>query len=276
MKNEAHKMVFIGAGNMAEALMKGILHKSIVRPEDMAASDVNEARLEYIRASYGVETFTDNAAGVRKASVLFLAVKPQSFFEIAPVIRENLNRERTLVISIMAGVRTEVIESALGGGVRVVRVMPNIPAVVGFGAAGLCGGRDATGDDLARAEDLLGAVGVVARVDEPAMDAVTAVSGSGPAYVFYLIEAMQEAAQKMGLPEAVARRLILMTVRGAAELCETSGEPAGLLRERVTSKGGTTAAALAVMNEHGVKEHVVEALEAACARSKELSGAAKR
>lgn len=272
MKSDAHKIVFIGAGNMAEALMKGILHKSIVRPEQVAASDVNAVRLDYIRASYGVETFTDNAQAVQQAGVLFLAVKPQSFQELIPVIREHLNRESTLVISIMAGISTGIIEAALGVGTRVVRVMPNMPALVGLGAAAVCGGHWATGVDLERAEDMLGAVGITARVEESQMNAVTAVSGSGPAYVFYLIEAMQEAAQQLGLSEAVARRLILMTVRGAAELCETSGEPAGLLRERVTSKGGTTAAALAVMNEHGIRENLIKALHAACERSKELSG----
>lgn len=273
MKHDAHKLVFIGAGNMAEALIKGVLHKSMARPEDVAATDVNGVRLEYIRSAYGVETFEQNAAGVRQADVLFLAVKPQSFGEVLPEIAEHLDREKTLVISIAAGISTARIEAELGEGTRVVRVMPNIPALVGFGAAGVCAGRWATGDDLARAEDILGAVGVAARVEESQMDAVTAVSGSGPAYVFYLIEAMQEAAKELGLNENTARRLILMTVRGAAELCESSGEPAALLRERVTSKGGTTSAALAVMNERGVKNHLVEAMRAARDRSKELSGA---
>lgn len=271
MKHEAHKLVFIGAGNMAEALIKGVLHKSMARPEDLAATDVNEDRLAYIQSAYGVETFTDNALGVAKADVLFLAVKPQSFPDVLADIQKHLDRDKTLLISIAAGISTACIEAALGEGTRVVRVMPNTPALVGCGAAGVCGGRWAGGEDLARAEELLGAVGVTARVEEEQMDAVTAVSGSGPAYVFYLIEAMQEAARELGLNETTARRLILTTVRGAAELCETSGEPAALLRERVTSKGGTTAAALAVMHERKVGEHLVEAMRAACRRSRELA-----
>jgi pyrroline-5-carboxylate reductase len=173
------------------------------------------------------------------------------------------------VISIMAGIPSQKI--AGGKPIRVVRVMPNTPALVGEGAAGIAAGEFATEADLAVAEKLLGAVGAAVIVKEEEIDAVTALSGSGPAYVFYLLEGMLEAAEKMGLDKEVARKLALATVSGAAKLMQETGEGADVLREKVTSKGGTTAAAIDTMEARGVKDAVVAALLAAQARSGELA-----
>jgi pyrroline-5-carboxylate reductase len=179
---------------------------------------------------------------------------------------------RKLYISIAAGVTTARIESELGGKARVVRVMPNTPALVGAGAAALAKGAHATGDDLATAELILGAVGIVVRVEERFIDAVTALSGSGPAYIFFVTEAMIKAGVAAGLDEALARKLAVQTVYGAAKLLVESGEDPEALRRKVTSPGGTTEAALKVMSERKLAEIFTEAIKAAEKRSRELSG----
>lgn len=265
-----HKLVFLGAGNMAEALIKGLIAQGVVSADRIVATDVRPERLDELRARYGIGTSTDNAAAVAGADAVVLAVKPQQMAEVLAGIRAALPAA-ALVISIAAGKKAAMIETALGGTARVVRVMPNTPALVGAGASAVAAGRHATDADLTLSERLLGAVGLVVRVAEDRMDAVTALSGSGPAYVFHLAESMLEAAARMGLDPAVAKQLTVQTIAGAAKLMAESAEPPSVLRERVTSKGGTTAAALAVLGERGVHPAVVDALQAACARSRELS-----
>lgn len=265
-----HKLVFIGAGNMAEALIKGLVARKVCPAAHMVATDVRPERLAEMQVAYGIATSTRNREAVAGAQVVVLAVKPQQMAEVLAEIRGSAPPE-ALFVSIAAGKRAAMIEQALGDGTHVVRVMPNTPALVGAGASAIAGGRWATADDLALADTLLGAVGLVVRTEESMLDAVTALSGSGPAYVFYLAEAMLEAARRMGLVESVARQLTAATIGGAAKLMAESPEPPSVLRERVTSKGGTTAAALTVMNERRVGEAVTDALLAAERRSKELS-----
>jgi pyrroline-5-carboxylate reductase len=263
------KVVFIGAGNMAEAIVSGMVAAEFCAPEKIVMTDIRPERLADLAADHGVSTSTDNSV-VKNAEIIVLAVKPQVMGEvlkgIAPVFRKE-----TLVISIAAGITSESIENVLGEDSRVVRVMPNTPALIGQGASALAAGSLADEADLEVAEAILGCVGLTVRVDEKEIDAVTALSGSGPAYVFYLLESMLAAADEMGLEKETARVLALQTVEGAARLMKDSGEEAAELRAKVTSKGGTTHAAISSMEKSGVKDAIVKALKAAKARSIELS-----
>ena len=261
-------IVFIGAGNMAEAIVAGIVKQRVVEPADVCVTDVNEERLDHFAEQYGVGRTSDNASAAAQADVVVLSVKPQIFPDVWPEIERALKPD-ALVVSIMAGIPSAKI--ANGKPIRVVRVMPNTPSLVGEGAAGIAAGERATQADLDMAEKILGAVGVAVVVEEREIDAVTALSGSGPAYVFYLLESMLAAADEMGLEKGISRDLALSTVIGAAKLMKESGEDAAELRAKVTSKGGTTHAAISTMEERGVKESVIAAMKAAQARSVELA-----
>ncbi|VGO22555.1 Pyrroline-5-carboxylate reductase [Pontiella sulfatireligans] len=253
---------------MAEAIVAGIVGNEVVQVEDVCVTDISETRLEHFESGYGVRTSANNAGAVADADVVVLSVKPQIFPAVWPEIEASLKPD-ALVVSIMAGIPSAKIAS--GKPVRVVRVMPNTPSLVGEGAAGIAAGEFATEADLELACKLLGAVGVAKIVKEEEIDAVTALSGSGPAYVFYLLESMLEAADAMGLEKGISRELALATVIGAAKLMQESGEEAAELRRKVTSKGGTTAAGINTLEERGVKDSVIAALLAAQARSKELA-----
>lgn len=253
---------------MAEAIVAGIVGNKVVTVEDLCVTDISETRLEHFESGYGVRISLSNSVAVADADVVVLSVKPQIFPAIWPEIEAALKPD-ALVVSIMAGIPSAKISN--GKPIRVVRVMPNTPALVGEGAAGIAAGEYATEYDLQIACRLLGAVGVVVVVKEEEIDAVTALSGSGPAYVFYLLESMLEAADQMGLGKGIARELALATVIGAAQLMKDTGEDAAELRAKVTSKGGTTHAAITTLEEHGVKDSIIAALLAAQTRSKELA-----
>lgn len=268
MKQEL-TLAFIGAGNMAEALVKGLLRTGAYQPGAICLSDPDEARREEFSSRYGVSVMTDNREAAAGADAVVLAVKPQVMTAVLEELQEDAGDR--LYISIAAGLPTAAIEAGLGGSARVVRVMPNTPALVGAGAAAVCAGKLASEEDVALAESLMASVGMAVRVKEADMDAVTALSGSGPAYVFHLMEAMLSAGDRMGLDPDVALRLAAATVAGAGQLVQESGISPDALRERVTSKGGTTAAALHVLKEQGFFEAVVDAVLAAQVRSKELS-----
>jgi len=262
------KIVFVGAGNMAEALVVGLLKSQMAKSDEVCMTDVLDERLAFLNKKYGVKTSLNSADVVREADVVVLAVKPQVFSVVWKGIVDSVCSD-ALVVSIMAGVSSLKVEE--GNMLRVVRVMPNTPALVGVGAAGIAAGVRAQEKDLLWTERLMRSVGVAVRVDEQELDAVTALSGSGPAYVFYWIEALLEAAKEMGLERGVSRELVLQTVIGAATLMKDSGETAEQLRAKVTSKGGTTAAAIEVMKERGVKSAIISALFAARDRSVELA-----
>jgi pyrroline-5-carboxylate reductase len=264
------RLVFLGGGNMAEALIRGALAGGVCEPGQVTVADILPERLAHLRERYGVATETDNRAAAAVADVVLLAVKPQQLAGVLEGIRPVLPAA-AVVISIVAGVRASRIEGALAPGQRVVRVMPNTPSLIGQGAAAVAAGTHADAADVALAAELLGAVGYVTRVEESQLDAVTAVSGSGPAYVFHLIESMMEAGTGMGLDPETARALVVRTVEGAARLVRETGEDPAVLRARVTSKAGTTEAAIRVLEQHQVRAHVIEALRAACTRSRELS-----
>jgi pyrroline-5-carboxylate reductase len=264
---------FVGSGNMAEALIKGIVAAKINSPERIHVSDVRAERLTQMAGTYGVTCYEDNAALVQQAETVVLSVKPQKMDEALASVREAVTAEK-LIISIAAGIRVAKIAAALGD-VAIVRVMPNTPALIGAGASALYANEKA-GPRLDTALAIFAAVGKAVVVeDEGLIDAVTAVSGSGPAYFFLLMEAMTQAGVKLGLPEDVANDLVLQTAKGAGLLAveaDKGGESPALLRRKVTSPGGTTEAALKVFGARGFEGFVAEALTAARDRSRELSG----
>jgi pyrroline-5-carboxylate reductase len=262
------RIVFIGGGNMAGALIGGLIARG-APAASLAAVDPSAAQRESLVARFGIATHAAADATALSAEVVVLAVKPQQMREaiaaVAPLIASQL------VLSVAAGVRATDLSRWLGGYRRIIRTMPNTPAMVGLGATGLAALPGADAADRRRAEGIMQAVGTTVWVDDEArLDAVTALSGSGPAYVFRFIESMIAGGVALGLTPAQAHALTLQTVRGAAELAVRSDEPPSLLRERVTSKGGTTAAALAVLDARGLPGIVADAMAAANTRSEEL------
>lgn len=265
------KITFIGAGNMAEAIVSGIIKQGVFAADEVTVTDIREERLAYFRKTYGTKATLDNMAAVVSSDVIVLAVKPQLFAEAAATFAGAACAGK-LFISIMAGVTSSKIDEGLQADARVVRVMPNTPALVGCGAAGYAPSSTATEADLKLTHDILSAVGVAVEVKENELDAVTAVSGSAPAYVFYLLENMIKTAVEMGLSPETARTLALATVAGSAKLMEESGEEADELRAKVTSKGGTTFAATTTFDKYGVDDGIVAGMVACRDRSLELSG----
>lgn len=269
LEHELH-LAFVGAGNMAEALVGGIVRSKLLSPQCLRVADPEKQRRDYFLKNFGVQVFARNADGIRSAQVVILAVKPQVIFNVLDDIRATLENT-PLVISIAAGITTQCLQKQLPEGVRVVRVMPNMPALAGAGVSVYCPGALASEADAQVVESLFRSVGVVMRLDEKHLDAVTALSGSGPAYVFFLVECMLQAGVEMGLDRATAKDLTLGTIRGATRLLEIMGQAPEELRCRVTSKGGTTAAAMEVLEDGRVREIFIRAIQAAQKRSRELS-----
>lgn len=265
------RLCFIGAGNMARSLIGGLLADRC--PADqIRASDPDANQRDYIRQRFGIEVFENNAEAIAGAHVVVLAVKPQILRDVATAIAPLLDAGNPLVISIAAGVRAADLDRWLGGNRPVVRCMPNTPALVQSGATALYATPAVNDAQRNLAESILRAVGLTLWVDDEAqMDAVTALSGSGPAYFFLMIEAMQQAGADLGLPADTARLLAIQTAFGAARMALESEDEPGQLRERVTSPGGTTERALAALEEGGYRELIASAMRAAQARSCELA-----
>lgn len=260
-------VAIIGAGVMGETLLSGLLRAGR-RPEELVIAERREDRADELLQRYGVAVAT-NAEAAQVADTLVLVVKPQDMAGVLDQIRDHL-RPGTLVVSLAAGITTGFLESRLAHGIAVVRVMPNTPALVDQGMAAISPGSSCDDEHLVEAESLLGAVGRVIRVPEKQQDAVTAISGSGPAYIFFIIESMIEGGVHLGLPRATATELAIQTAYGAAKMIRETGEHATVLREQVTSPAGTTAAALRELEKHGVRAAFLAALEAARDRSQEL------
>jgi pyrroline-5-carboxylate reductase len=255
---------------MAEALLQGMLQAGEVEAEATVVTDVRSERLAELAEKLGVSTSTDNLQAVEDASTIWLCVKPQQM-EAGLTPLKGL-APNALFVSIAAGVPTSRMEDWLGPQTRVVRVMPNTPALVQRGAAGISAGTHATPADIKQVERAMRCVGKTVVVPESDLHAVTALSGSGPAYVFYLIEAMLAAGEELNLPPEQARKLAVQTVIGAGELMAASTDTAAELRARVTSKGGTTAAAIAAFDQAGVSAGLKQGIFAAATRSRELAG----
>lgn len=274
------KMIFIGGGNMATALIGGLL-PDLTTPANVHVIDTHQASLDKLSARFGVTTglsleagsaigvIGDASALIQQTDVIILSVKPQQLREVAAALAPYLSGQ--LVLSIAAGIRSSDLSRWLNDYPKIVRSMPNTPALIGKGITGLFATAGVSDEQKQAAEDIMSAVGSTIWLDqEPLIDAVTAMSGSGPAYVFYFIEAMQQAGVDLGLTSAQATQLAISTFEGAALLALNSDEPVSVLRERVTSKGGTTYAALSSMENSGVKAAIMDAVKAAAARGKEL------
>ena len=290
-----YELACIGAGNMAEGIVAAVVGKGLYTPGAIAVSDPAPGRRELFARRFGVTVMEDNRRLAAESRRIILAVKPQAFNDVAAGIADLVTGEQ-LFISIMAGKSARSIAAALAGGgsregipagegarrdsrtseagtVRVVRVMPNLPILVGAGMAGICGGAAATARDIAEVQAIFNAGGgSVVVPDESLMDAVTAVSGSGPAYFYYFVEAMVEGGKACGLAEADALELAKFTCLGAARMMLETGESPAELRAKVTSKGGTTQAALESMSQAGVDARIRDAVVAAFNRGRELAG----
>ncbi|HET6880219.1 MAG TPA: pyrroline-5-carboxylate reductase [Pirellulales bacterium] len=260
---------FIGAGRMATALAKGFVDRGLATPGQLVASDPVPLAAEQFQRATGGRLLADNLQVAAQADCLFLAVKPQQMGEILAQLAGRLN-QRHLVVSVAAGVALSTIRQALGEGPRLVRVMPNTPCLIGQGASAYCLGPGATPDDGQLVGKLLEAVGLALEVNEKLLDAVTGLSGSGPAFVYMIIEAMSDGGVRMGLPRDVALALAAQTVRGAAELVLTSAQHPAVLKDQVASPGGTTIAGLQVLETGAVRGALMAAVEAAARRSAEL------
>ena len=262
------KICFIGGGNMAQALIGGLAGK-LTAASNIHVVDVNPDALAALSAQFGVQTSSAPGSEVAAADVLVLAVKPQQMHEVASSLVPHLRGQ--LVLSIAAGIRAVDLSRWLNGHQAIVRTMPNTPALIGKGVTGMTASAGVTSEQRATADAILKAVGQTVWLDdESQLDAVTAISGSGPAYVFYFLEAMQQAAVDLGLTAEQGYALALATFTGASALAAQSPDPASVLRERVTSKGGTTHAAITSMQTAGVGEAIAAALHAAAKRSREM------
>ena len=267
MQNDL-KIGFIGGGNMAGALIGGLAGK-LTAGANIHVVDLNADALSRLRQQFGVTTANTIGAGLDACDVVVLAVKPQQMKDVVAQLRPRISKQ--LVLSIAAGIRAQDLSRWLGGHPAIVRSMPNTPALIGKGITGMVATAGVSPAQRDAADAIMRAVGATVWLDDEALiDPVTAVSGSGPAYVFYFIEAMQQAAQEMGLTAEQGSQLAIATFTGAAQLAAQSAEPVSTLRERVTSKGGTTFAALTSMEADRVKESIVKAMKAAAARGREL------
>ncbi|MDR1195694.1 MAG: pyrroline-5-carboxylate reductase [Endomicrobium sp.] len=263
-------ITFIGSGNMAQSIIEGMIKASIVNPENIICNDIVQDKLDSLKKKYGVIISSDKKEAVSKAGIIFLAVKPQSMLQGLEEIKPFIKKE-SLIISIAAGITTKFIEDILDLKIAVVRAMPNTPALTGAGATALCGGRFASDNDLQTAREIFSAAGIFQIMAEENFDAVTALSGSGPAYVFYLCELMQQAGEKLGLDAQTAKDFAVQTVYGAGKMLSKTGLDAQTLRQNVTSPNGTTQAALEYFKSHNLSDIVFEAMRQAARRSKELS-----
>ena len=261
-------IAFIGAGNMAEAIARGLLRTAVYQPSDIRATDPSAQRQQLFSADLGIPCAHDNAAAVNGAEIVILAVKPWIVAGALDDIRPSLSPQ-ALVVSIAAGISAAFIEQKLGGA-RVVRVMPNTPMLVGKGISAVCRGAHATEHDVIAAERIFSAGGKTVRVTEDLMDAVTALSGSGPAYIFYLTECLAQAGVAAGFTEQQASQLARQTVIGAAELLEQSKDTPSELRRKVTTPNGTTQAAIETMQGGDFAGLMTHAVAAAARRAKEL------
>jgi pyrroline-5-carboxylate reductase len=286
MRKKGLKISIIGAGNMGKALIKGsiqtLIEKNIISSsKDIIATRRNEEELNKLENEFSIDTTTDNKKAVSKGDVIILAVKPQTLLygvdnqpsvldEISPVVDSS-----KLLISIAAGVTIQAIQSRLNEGAHVIRAMPNTPLEVREGVIAISRGKNASDENVALAKEIFTATGTVVTVEEEVMDAVTGLSGSGPAYIFLIIEALSDAGVKMGLPRKTSLKLAVQTVLGAAKMVlETEKHPAEL-KDKVTSPGGTTIAGLHVLEECAVRSALIKAVEEAARRSTLLGGGDK-
>jgi pyrroline-5-carboxylate reductase len=267
----SYRYGFIGGGNMATAILAGVLRKGLCKPGEILVSDISGDRLSFLAKEYGIATTTSNGEVVRETEAVVLAIKPQTLGEVAAEIADEF-REGQTVVSILAGVRSAALAEKLGPRPRIIRAMPNLPATVGKGVTALSEPKDSHPTSFEEAKKLLSTIGATVTVKEELLDAVTAVSGSGPGYVFRIADLFLKAAVEVGLPQAEADSLVRQTLLGAAAMLAVSEESAEELCKRVCSPGGTTLAGLEAMMAAGLEEALRKGVLAARDRSVELSG----
>jgi pyrroline-5-carboxylate reductase len=266
----SRRICVLGTGKAGEALVAGLLSSDWAKPADIVATARHQERIDELSKRYRIEGTLDNVAAVKGAQVVVIAVKPQDIEALLGDVGAALEASQT-VLSIAAAIPTELIERHVGDGVPVVRAMPNAPVTVHEGMAGVAGGANATEEHIALAEEVLGSVGRSVRVDEAHMDAVTAVSGSGPAYFALLAESMIEAGILLGLSREISTDLVVQTMLGTAKLLRDEKMHPVELREMVTSPGGTTISAIRELEQAGVRAAFLNAIQAAMKRSRELA-----
>ena len=265
------RITFLGAGNMGNAIIRGLLRAGLGK-EKITATVRREEKRQELETTHGIRVGFDNVAAARDADVVVLAVKPQALDKLLPPIAPAIDRSK-LIISVPAGVPIPAIERRLGAGARIVRAMPNTPSLVGAGATAVAAGEHATNEDLALATAMFDSVGLTTTVEEYLLDAVTGLSGSGPAYIFLVIEALSDAGVKVGLSRHQALKLAAQTVLGSARLLlETNAHP-GTLKDQVTSPGGTAIAGLHTLEAGGLRTTLIDAVEAATNRARALGEA---
>lgn len=266
------KIVFVGAGSMAEAVIAGICKQGIVEPQDVFVMNrADDARLHLLKSTYGVSIVSSDKKELRTADLIVLATKPKDVYTVMEQIAPLMN-EQAIVLSVLAGVSIHTIESGLGKH-AIARSMPNTSAAIGKSATGVAFNCSMTSKEKQEILELLSSIGIVAEVEEDDLHAVTALSGSGPAYIYYLTEALETAAIKAGIDQATARRLIIQTIEGAACMLRQTQEEPALLRKNVTSPGGTTEAGLRALASGGFHQAVFNCIEHAEKRSRELGAA---
>ncbi|GHT49417.1 pyrroline-5-carboxylate reductase [Endomicrobiia bacterium] len=264
------KLFFIGSGNMAHAIISGLIGARLVKAENIVCNDIVKEKVLRLQQEFGVSIAEDKGETIVGVDIIFLSVKSQNILKVFDEIR-NFIKRKTIVISIAAGITTRFIEDNIRKDVAVIRAMPNTPALVRSGATALCKGRFVTEDQLQEVKSLFSSIGKAEVLDEKNFDIITALSGSGPAYIFYFCELMQKAAGKLGLNKEVAKRFAVQTVYGSGKMLDTTGESAEVLKEKVKSPNGTTEAALKYFESQDLSGIVYESMKQAMERSKELS-----
>ncbi len=268
------KIGFLGGGAMAEAILTGLLQKGIFTPDNVYVTDINRERLELLQRRFGIHTSMDNDFVVSVVDIVLLAVKPFVAGGVLQEVNGSLKPGQTL-ISIVAGISTAMLEGYLGTPVAVVRVMPNVPALVGAAASALCPGSQAGRRDMERAMAIFSVVGRAVEVPESQMDAVTGLSGSGPAFMFIILEALADAGVRVGLPRDTALLLAAQTMQGAARMVLESGDHPAKMKDMVTTPGGTTIEGLFALEQAGLRGAMMRAVEAATIRSREMGSGKK-
>ncbi|TXC93381.1 pyrroline-5-carboxylate reductase [Metabacillus litoralis] len=260
---------FIGAGSMAEAMVAGLLKGKVYKPEEVVvANRSNSARLEQLSKMYGIKTTHDKERLVKESSIIVLAMKPKDIQAGIDGIQELI--ENQLIVSVLAGISFETITNILGKQTAIVRAMPNTSAAIGKSATAIAASKDVTNEQIETCKSLFEAIGICKLVEENQLDAVTGLSGSGPAYIYYLVEAMEKAAIEVGLESAVARDLIVQTLLGASEMIAISEKHPSQLRKEVTSPNGTTEAGITILKERGFEDSLVTCIKRATERATEL------
>ena len=269
------KLGFIGCGNMAQAMITGILNQKVVSPEELIVSNPHEAKTAKLKEKFGIQTTTDNKEAARWADILVLSVKPQVYPTVIKEIKEEVSMEQ-IIVTIAAGVSMEATERQFGKETKIVRVMPNTPALVGEGMSGLCCNEYVTEEEFNKVHHIFESFGKAEKITESLMDAVVGVSGSGPAYVYMFIEAMADAGVAQGLPRKQAYTFAAQTVLGSAKMVLETGQHPGELKDAVCSPAGTTIEAVNALEKNGLRNAVIEAVTAAAKKNHELGQTKKK